>query len=63
MVRHNLLRKLGEVLPAQRLLPRWNIMPAMLATDPEPENPLMVSTGVIHRPRLALKRLDRPELL
>jgi sister-chromatid-cohesion protein PDS5 len=43
MVRHNLLRKLGEVLPAQRLLPRWNIMPAMLATDPEPENPLMVS--------------------
>jgi sister-chromatid-cohesion protein PDS5 len=48
MVRHNLLRKLGEVLPAQRLLPRWNIMPAMLATDPEPENPLMVSTSIIY---------------
>ena len=42
-VRHRLLIKLSEVLPTQRLLPRWNIIPAMSASDPEPENIALVS--------------------
>ena len=41
-VRHRLLVKLGQLLPAQRMLARWNIMPAMIATDPEKDNPALV---------------------
>ena len=43
MVRHLLLQKLAEVLPNQRLLPRWNLLPILVAIDPEPENRLAVS--------------------
>lgn len=42
-VRYGMLRKLGDILPAQRLLPRWNILPALVALDPEPENLALVS--------------------
>lgn len=42
-VRHKFLLKLGEVLPAQRLLPRWNLLPALAAIDPELENQSLVS--------------------
>nr|XP_018265446.1 uncharacterized protein I303_01812 [Kwoniella dejecticola CBS 10117]OBR87604.1 hypothetical protein I303_01812 [Kwoniella dejecticola CBS 10117] len=38
MVRHVYLRKLGKVVPTQRLLARWNITPIMIAMDPEEEN-------------------------
>ncbi|WRT64749.1 uncharacterized protein IL334_001683 [Kwoniella shivajii] len=38
MVRNLFLRKLGQILPTQRLLPRWNIAPIMVAMDPEAEN-------------------------
>jgi hypothetical protein len=43
VVRHKFLVKLGEVLPAQRMLPRWNMVPALSATDPESENIALVS--------------------
>jgi sister-chromatid-cohesion protein PDS5 len=43
VVRHKFLVKLGEVLPAQRMLPRWNMIPALSATDPESENIALVS--------------------
>lgn len=42
-VRHKFLVKLGEVLPAQRLLPRWNMIPAFSAGDPDPDNIALVS--------------------
>jgi sister-chromatid-cohesion protein PDS5 len=42
-VRHKFLLKLGETLPAQRLLPRWNMLPAFAALDPELENISLVS--------------------
>lgn len=42
-VRHKFLLKLGECLPSQRLLPRWNLLPALAAIDPEPENVALVS--------------------
>ncbi|WWC86884.1 uncharacterized protein L201_001763 [Kwoniella dendrophila CBS 6074] len=38
MVRHLYLRKLGQVVPTQRLSPKWNITPVMLAMDPDAEN-------------------------
>lgn len=37
-VRNRLLKKLAEVLPTQRRLPRWNILPVLVAQDPELEN-------------------------
>jgi sister-chromatid-cohesion protein PDS5 len=43
-LRHRLLIKLSEILPTQRMLPRWNIVPAMCASDPEPENIALVSS-------------------
>jgi sister-chromatid-cohesion protein PDS5 len=42
-VRRRLLEKLAEVLPTQRLLPRWNMVPAMCACDPQPENIALAS--------------------
>ena len=42
-VRHKFLLKLGETLPSQRLLPRWNMLPAFVALDPEPDNISLVS--------------------
>lgn len=41
-VRHKFLLKLGEVLPGQRLLPRWNMLPAFAALDPEAEDIALV---------------------
>ena len=41
-VRFNLLLKFAIILPMQRLLPRWNIIPAMIALDPSKENIHMV---------------------
>lgn len=40
-VRNRLLKKLSEVLPTQRRLPRWNILPVLVAQDPETENVTM----------------------
>ncbi|ORX33887.1 armadillo-type protein [Kockovaella imperatae] len=37
-VRHLLLLKLASILPIQRLLPRWNVLPVMIALDPSREN-------------------------
>ncbi|KAK4687777.1 sister chromatid cohesion protein PDS5, partial [Tremellales sp. Uapishka_1] len=37
-VRYTFLKKLAEVLPNQRLMPRWNIIPALVAKDPEDDN-------------------------
>ncbi|WVQ83257.1 hypothetical protein IAT38_005396 [Cryptococcus sp. DSM 104549] len=38
MVRHLWLEKLQESLVIQRMLPRWNLMPALAAMDPDSEN-------------------------
>nr|XP_019008459.1 uncharacterized protein I206_07018 [Kwoniella pini CBS 10737]OCF47240.1 hypothetical protein I206_07018 [Kwoniella pini CBS 10737] len=43
MVRHLYLRKLGKVVPTQRLSPQWNIAPILIAMDPEDENKQAVS--------------------
>lgn len=42
-VRRRIVMKLGEVLPSQRLSPRWNILPALSAIDPEVEVIQLVS--------------------
>jgi sister-chromatid-cohesion protein PDS5 len=42
-VRNTFLLKLGDVLPLQRLLPRWNVLPVLAALDPDPENVQIVS--------------------
>lgn len=42
-VRYRILAKLGEVLPGQRLLPRWNLLPCLAANDNEPDNIALVS--------------------
>jgi hypothetical protein len=56
-VRHKLLVKLGEILPTQRLLPRWNMILAMTAHDPEPENVALVSCLIPHpRVKLIIRR-------
>lgn len=39
-VRNSFLIKLKKVLPDQRLLPRWNVLPSLAAKDPESENVL-----------------------
>ncbi|WVF69779.1 hypothetical protein IAT40_004558 [Kwoniella sp. CBS 6097] len=41
MVRNLFLKKLSQVLPNQRLLPRWNIISVMAAMDPEQENVIL----------------------
>ncbi|KAK1921574.1 armadillo-type protein [Papiliotrema laurentii] len=66
-VRHRLLNKLGEVLPAQRMLPRWNIMPAMIATDPEKDNPAIAKQIITSCVRACkympdYERIDRVEM-
>ncbi|XAO21334.1 hypothetical protein I312_100083 [Cryptococcus bacillisporus CA1280] len=38
MVRHLWLKKLQAALLPQRLLPRWNLMPALAAMDPDQDN-------------------------
>ncbi|OXM77000.1 sister chromatid cohesion protein PDS5 [Cryptococcus neoformans Bt63] len=38
MVRHLWLKKLQTALLPQRLLPRWNLMPALAAMDPDQDN-------------------------
>lgn len=43
MVRHLWLKKLQAVLLPQRLLPRWNLMPALAAMDPDQDNVSLVS--------------------
>lgn len=42
-VRNGMLRKLADVLRPQRLLPKWNVLPVLVAADPEPENVALVS--------------------
>lgn len=42
-VRNRFLKKLSAVIPGQRLLPRWNVLPAFAAQDPEVENVILVS--------------------
>jgi sister-chromatid-cohesion protein PDS5 len=42
-VRQRMLLKLGVVLPPQRLMPRWNLLPILTAIDPELENRVAVS--------------------
>lgn len=42
-VRNLFLKKLSQVVPSQRLLPRWNALPAFAAQDPEAENVSLVS--------------------
>jgi sister-chromatid-cohesion protein PDS5 len=42
-VRNRFLKKLFTVVPSQRLLPRWNALPAFAAQDPEIENVVLVS--------------------
>lgn len=37
-MRSKILLKLSQILPSQRLLPRWNLLPILLAQDPEAEN-------------------------
>ncbi|OCF45868.1 hypothetical protein I317_00356 [Kwoniella heveanensis CBS 569] len=41
MVRNLFLKKLSQVLPGQRLMPRWNIISVMAAMDPEPDNVIL----------------------
>ncbi|RXK35355.1 hypothetical protein M231_07377 [Tremella mesenterica] len=55
-VRNRFLHKLLEVLPAQRLLPRWNVLPALSAKDPEAENILLVGKSSYS------ERIDRVEM-
>ncbi|RSH92189.1 hypothetical protein EHS25_008604 [Saitozyma podzolica] len=66
-IRQLLLVKLGDVLPAQRLLPRWNILPSLVANDPDPEHTALARTimrSVVrtcsHLP--TADRIDRVEL-
>ncbi|WWD21518.1 hypothetical protein CI109_106004 [Kwoniella shandongensis] len=66
-VRHVLLKKLGEILPTQRLLPRWNLMPALSAMDPDYENVTLGRTVLIAVVRQAVnlsqeQRIERVEL-
>ncbi|WWD07643.1 hypothetical protein V865_005744 [Kwoniella europaea PYCC6329] len=48
MVRHLYLKKLNKVLPTQRLSPRWNITPVMIAMDPETEN-VVAGRGIMQK--------------
>lgn len=48
-VRHDLMAKLGERLPAQRMSPKWNVMLCMVAMDVEVENILLVSVPLLSR--------------
>jgi len=59
ILRHRLLVKLSEILPTQRLLPRWNIVPALCASDPEAENIALVSlpSSTIHPSTVKRKEL------
>lgn len=57
--RQKFLVKLSEVLPAQRLLPRWNAIPALSAVDPNPENILLVSCLKSCRKAELMFRLNR----
>ena len=51
-VRHTFLLKLGDILPAQRLLPRWNILPVLAALDPDTENVQLVRCLISLKRRL-----------
>jgi sister-chromatid-cohesion protein PDS5 len=42
-VRNHFLLKLAEILPTQRLQPRWNVLPILVAKDPAAENIQLVS--------------------
>ena len=45
-VRSRFLKKVGEALRNQRILPRWNILPALIAKDPDNENILLVRENI-----------------
>jgi sister-chromatid-cohesion protein PDS5 len=55
-VRNKILLKLGEILPTQRLMPRWNIMPVMIANDPEADHIALVGTAY----HIAVGNTDSP---
>lgn len=44
-VRNHFLQKLAEVLPLQRLSPRWGVLPVLVAKDPAHENVQLVSNA------------------
>ncbi|KAK8847427.1 hypothetical protein IAR55_005285 [Kwoniella newhampshirensis] len=66
-VRHLLMKRLGDILPTHRLLPRWNIMPALAAMDPEPDNVILGRTVLMAVVRQAANlssedRINRVEM-
>lgn len=66
-VRQRILKKLSEVLPAQRIMPKWNILPILSALDPEQENILtarMIMAKAIKTAsaRSMEERIDRVEM-
>ncbi|WOO80532.1 Sister chromatid cohesion protein pds5 [Vanrija pseudolonga] len=66
-VRNGMLRKLADVLRPQRLLPKWNVLPVLVAADPEPENVALgrsIMLGVVRScaSLAADVRIDRVEM-
>ncbi|ORY30387.1 armadillo-type protein [Naematelia encephala] len=66
-VRHRVLLKLGDILPAQRLSPRWNMVPALYAQDPMKEHIALAKTIMASVVRQCASfptadRIDRIEL-
>ncbi|GMK53875.1 hypothetical protein CspeluHIS016_0104610 [Cutaneotrichosporon spelunceum] len=60
-VRNLFLKKLFSVVPSQRLLPRWNALPAFAAQDPEMENIILASTIIRASVNNARKLRDDPD--
>ncbi|BEI99615.1 hypothetical protein CcaverHIS631_0406580 [Cutaneotrichosporon cavernicola] len=60
-VRNLFLKKLFAVVPSQRLLPRWNALPAFAAQDPEMENILLARTIIRACVNNARKLRDDPD--
>ncbi|TXT14456.1 uncharacterized protein COLE_00649 [Cutaneotrichosporon oleaginosum] len=60
-VRNRFLKKLFAVVPLQRLLPRWNALPAFAAQDPEMENIILAKSIIKASVNNARKLRDDPE--
>lgn len=62
-VRNRLLKKLAEVLPTQRRLPRWNILPVLVAQDPEVENVAIAKNLILANIRTCASLASKGESL
>ncbi|WVN89440.1 uncharacterized protein L203_104663 [Cryptococcus depauperatus CBS 7841] len=69
MVRHLWIKKLGRIIGSQSLLPRWNMLPALAAMDPDMDNIIDAKRILTSIPKMCTRlnlpresRIERTEM-